>query len=334
MNTTNRPRQHGWGVQGCAAIFLAAILACRPAAAQEEAFPTRPITVLIPAAFGNTTLQMQVVAPCMAKILGRQVLVENRPGAGGAIAAGAVKVAKPDGHTLLFAATAVFSVVPHLNTATYTWNDFVAIGNLTAMPMLMAARSTAPYKTLKELQTFAAANPGAVNFASGGLGTSMQLTGEEMQILTGLTFTHIPFAGGGPAVQALMSGNADLIVAPPSILKPALDRGSIRPLALFSEARHPSLQDVPTGRELGVDLVENLKSGLIAPRGVPAPVADKLTRALENAMNDEQCKEKMTQLNIDMLFMPPEQFDRVMRTEVARYEKLFANPAFVSRVKK
>lgn len=321
------------GRRGRAAAWVAGALACAGVHAQEE-FPSRPVTVLIPAAFGNTTLQMQVVAPCMGKVLGKQVLVENRPGAGGAIAAGAVKASKADGHTLLFAATAVFSVVPHLNTATYSWNDFVAIGNLTAVPMLMAARSTAPYKTVKELVGFAKANPGAVNFASGGLGTSMQLTGEEMQILSDVTFTHIPFPGGGPAVQALMSGNADLIVAPPSILKPALDRGAIRPLALFSEARHAALPDVPTGREAGVDLVENLKSGLVGPKGIPQPAYDKLVRALETAVKDGQCKEQMDKINMDLAYMPPAEFDKVMRAEVARYQKLFANPTFVSRVRK
>jgi len=322
------------GARGRVACLLVAGLVTHSAGAQDDAFPARPITVLIPAAFGNTTLQMQVVAPCMAKALGKQVLVENRPGAGGAIAAGAVKAAKPDGYTLLFAATAVFSVVPHLNTATYTWNDFMAIGNLTAVPMLMAARSTAPYKTLKDLVAFGKSNPGVVNFASGGLGTSMQLTGEEMQILSNVTFTHIPFPGGGPAVQALMSGNADLIVAPPSILKPALDRGAIRPIALFSEARHPALPEVPTGREQGLDLVENLKSGLVAPKGLPPAVADKLVRALETAVKDEQCREQMVKINMDVAYMPPQQFDTVMRGEVARFEKLFSNPVFVSRVKR
>jgi tripartite-type tricarboxylate transporter receptor subunit TctC len=311
-------------------------LACTPwgaTYAQVDQFPSRPITIIVPAAIGATSLQIQMLSPCYSRILGKQVLVENRPGAGGAIGAAAVKSARPDGYTLLFAATPVFSVVPHLAPSSYTVEDFIAIGNLTATPMLMAARANATYNSFKEFLAYAKAHPSSVNFASGGVGTSMHLTGEELQVVASLDFTHVPFQGGGPAVQGLLSNSADIIIAPPSLLTTMIVAGKLRPLVLFGETRYRTLPNIPTARELGVDLVENLKSGLLAPRGTPQPIVEKLVKGFADAINDENCSEQMTKANVDLMYLKPEQFERALKAEVIRYDKLFSNPRFASRVK-
>ncbi len=320
-----------------AAWLSAVLLACLPwsaAQAQADAFPNRPVTVIVPAAFGATTLQIQVLAPCMSRVLGKQVVVENRAGAGGGIGATAVKNARPDGHVLLFMATPVISVVPHLAPVNYTLDEFIPIGNLSATPMLMAARANAPYKTFRDFLAFAKGNPTAVNFASGGVGTSMHLTGEDLQVVASLDFTHVPFQGGGSAVQGLLSDSADVVIAPPSLLTPTITAGKLRPLVLFGDARYRAMPNVPTARELGVDLVENLRSGLLAPRGTPAPVVDTLVKAFAEAMNDDKCKEQLAKASVDVQYLGPDDFGRALKAEVARYDRLFANPRFSSRVKK
>lgn len=316
--------------------FGSLLLACVPWTdgwSQGEVFPSRTITVIVPAAVGATSQQIQALAPCLSTALGRQVIVENRPGAGGAIGAAAVKSARPDGYTLVFAATPVFSVVPHLTRTTYTVDDFVAIGNLTATPMLMAARANAPYRSFQEFLAHARANPTAVNFASGGVGTSMHLTGEALQVVAGVDFTHVPFQGGVPAVQGLLSDSADVVIGPPSLLKAMIEAERLRPLVLFGDTRYRTMPGVPTARELGTELVENLKSGLLAPKGTPGPVVEKLVKAFADAMNDAKCTEQMTRANMDLLYLAPEPFEKDLRAEVARYDKLFANPRFAARVK-
>lgn len=303
------------------------------AQAQSDAFPSRPITVIVPAAVGATSQQIQALSPCYSSALGQQVIVENRPGAGGAIGAGAVKSARPDGYTLVFAATPVFSVVPHLTTTTYTLDDFVAIGNLTATPMLMVARMNAPYKSFQEFLAYSKGRPTEVNFASGGVGTSMHLTGEALQVVAGLDFTHVPFQGGVPAVQGLLSNSADVVIGPPALFKAMIDADRLRPLALFGETRFRGLPNVPTARELGTDLVELLKSGLLAPRGTPKPVLDKLVKGFADAMNDRKCTDTMTKANMDLYYMGPDAFEKDLKAEVARYDKLFANTRFAARVR-
>ena len=313
------------------ALSLSMVLA--PGARAADEFPTRAITIIVPAAFGATTLQIQVLAPCLSNLLGKQVIVENRPGAGGGIGTTAVKNAKADGYTLLFAATAVLSIVPHLSPMTYGLQDFVPIGNVTGVPMLMVARATAPYQTFEEFMAYAKANPKLVNFASGGHGTSMHMTGEELQVVTGVDFTHIPFQGGGPAIQGLLSNSADIVIAPPSLSKPTVDSGRLRTLALFSEARHPSLPDVPTAREKGVEVIETLKSGLLAPAGIPVEAQLKLVEALATAMNNQQCVDQLLKKNFDPLYLPPAAFGQALQTEISRYDKLFSNAKFAERVK-
>ena len=312
---------------------LLTLLPWGTALAQSDSFPGNAITVVVPIAAGATATQIRVLASCMSTALGgTSVIVENKPGAGGAIGTTTVRNAKPDGYTLLFIATPVISVVPHLTPATYTLGDFAPVGNLSGTPMLMAARQDAPFKTFEEMLKYARSNPNAINFASGGVGTSMHLTGVELQAVASLEFTHVPFQGGAPALNAVISGVADVIIAPPSLLTPMIEAGRLRPLVLFGDTRYKHYPNVPTARESGVDVVENLRSGLLAPRNVPKPVLAKLESAFKSALEDPRCIGALEKADIDISYLNAAQFEQDLQQQVARYNRLFANPKFSSRV--
>lgn len=331
----NPSRRHDRG-RRLAALLGSALLGLLPwgaARSQSDSFPAKAITVVVPVAAGATATQIRVLGSCMSTALGgASVVVENKPGAGGAIGSTMVKNAKPDGYTLLFIATPVISVVPHLTPSTYTLSDFAPIGNLSGTPMLMAARQDAPYKTFEEMLKYARANPNAINFASGGVGTSMHLTGVELQAVANLEFTHVPFQGGAPALNAVISGVADVIIAPPSLLTPMIEAGRLRPLVLFGETRYKRYPNVPTAREFGVDVVENLRSGLLAPRDVPRPVLARLETAFKVALADPRCIGALEKADIDIDYLDAAQFEQDLQQQVARYNRLFANPKFSSHV--
>ena len=327
--------RHDSGRLRCA-LFGSALLCLMPwgaARSQSDNFPAKAITVIVPVAAGATATQIRVLGSCMSTALGgASVVVENKPGAGGAIGTTTVKNAKPDGYTLLFIATPVISVVPHLTPSTYTLGDFAPIGNLSGTPMLMAARQDAPFKNFEELLKYARRNPNVINFASGGVGTSMHLTGVELQTVAGLEFTHVPFQGGAPALNAVISGVADVIIAPPSLLTPMIEAGRLRPLVLFGDTRYKHYPDVPTAREFGVDVVENLRSGMLAPRAVPRSVLARLEKAFKSAIDDPRCVGALEKADIDIDYLNAAQFEQDLQQQVTRYDRLFANPRFASRV--
>ena len=231
------------------AAVAAAVLLAATHEAPAQTYPNRPVRLVVPApAGGPTDVPGRLVAEGLSGLAGQRFVVENRAGAGGLIGAETVFRAEPDGYTLLYANTSVLAVNPALQPkAPYDPAAFIPIGLVSNSPQLLIASPKLPVKSLKELVEYAKANPGKLNFASGGVGTLPHLAYELFRIEAGIS-VHVPYAGGAPATTALIAGQADVLF---DLVRTKVRSGEVRALALTGSARDPELPDVPTFVESG-----------------------------------------------------------------------------------
>ncbi len=290
--------------------------------AQSE-FPSKPIRVIVPYAAGGADLQVRTLAPSMVRLLGQQLLIENREGGGGTVGTGAVKNAAPDGYTLLYAGSGVFTSVVHLRKdPPYGLDDFAAIGNVIGTSFVMAARSDAPFKSIAELVAFARANPGKVNFGSAGTGTTTHLSGEAFQGAAGVRFTHVPFQGIGPAVRSILGGNIDIVVGLPGPILPQTRAGKLIALATTGTARMEFAPDQPTWREAGFDAIEISRFGFFAPRATPEAIVARLIAAVAEAVKAPEFIEATQKTFNSVSYLPPAELRRILDDESRVNSKL------------
>jgi len=300
-------------------LALAAALALvSPAAAQT--WPDRPIRVIVPYAPGGTDHQIRAMAPTLQRILGQPLVIENKPGGGAAIGAGFVKDSAPDGYTVLYTGNGALTVVTNMRKQNYSLDDFVAIGNVTGTPFVVAARPGAPFKTIQEMVAYAKANPGKVTYGSAGQGTTTHMAGEALASAAGINIVHVPYQGIGPAVTSILGGNVDIVIGLPSAIMPQVVTGKLVALASTGPAQIELLKGIPTLKESGIDVVDVTKFGMLAPKGIPPAVAQKLTAALREAVAAPEFVELMRKTYNSILYMDPEQFRSTLQTE-ARYFK-------------
>ncbi len=300
--------------------FAAAIAFAAPAAAQE--WPTKPIRVIVPYAPGGTDQQIRAMAPTLQKILGQPLVIENKAGGGAAIGAAFVKESAPDGYTLLYTGNGALTVVTHMRKQSYSLDDFVAIGNVTGTPFVVAARPNAPFKTLREMVAYAKANPDKVNYGSAGQGTTTHMAGEAIAAAAGIKIVHVPFQGIGPAVTSILGGNVDIVIGLPSAIMPQVAAGKLVALASTGPERIDILKDMPTLRESGIDVVDVTKFGMLAPKGTPPAVAQKLTAALREAVATPEFTDLMRKSYNSIMFMDPAQFRSTLQTEDKYFKSL------------
>jgi tripartite-type tricarboxylate transporter receptor subunit TctC len=253
----------------------------------QAAYPTRPVTFVVPfSPGGGTDIAARLLANKLGQKLGQSVVVENRPGAGGVLAADAVAKARPDGYTLLIANVGTQSINPWLYKLPYDADKaFAPISLFADLPFALVVNPAVPAKTPKELIALAKAAPEKYTYASSGNGGSPHLTAEIFQQAAGVKFTHVPYKGGGPAMADLMAGHVNMLFA--SILETSgyVKSGKLRALAVTSAERSPAMPDVPTLAEQGVP---NAESGswvaLLAPAGTPAAIVDRLSAEVREAV--------------------------------------------------
>jgi tripartite-type tricarboxylate transporter receptor subunit TctC len=277
------------------ALAVAAALAAGGASAQA-AWPERPITIIVcfPPG-GSTDFSARMVAPGLAEILGKPVVIENRAGAGGNIAIGVVARAPPDGYTLLVASS-VFVVNASLyrNPPYDPFRDFAPVGTLGASPNLICVRADSGMASLAELIAAAKARPDHFNYASPGIGTTPHLAGEVLKLRTGAHFTHVPFLGAGPAVQAILAGTTEILIASQGgQVEVAVRNGQIKALAQTGAERVPGLLDVPTLTELGIaDAVSETFNALFAPAATPPGVVQLLSEAVLTVLRRPEVRQR------------------------------------------
>ena len=306
------------------AVLAAGTLALAPFAAQAQAaFPSKALTIVVPFSAGGTTdILARVVGQYIAKDLGQPVIIDNRPGAGGDIGAQMVARAAPDGYTLLMGTVGTHAINQSLykKMAFDPIKDFAPITRVALVPNLLVANPSQPYKNVKELIAYAKANPGKINFASSGSGTSIHLSGEMFQQMAGVEMQHIPYKGSAPALTDLLGGQTAIMFDNmPSVIG-HVKAGKLRPLAVTTPQRSPALPDVPTIAEAGVPGYSATSwFGLLAPAGTPAPVIAKLNASVLKALQDPEVKKKMAEQGAEPNGEKPEQFAEFIRSETAKW---------------
>lgn len=306
-----------------AASLLVAIGATLGAGqALAQAFPDKPITIIVPYAAGATDRDARKIAELASKQLGQPIAVENRDGAGGTIGAAFVARAKADGHTLLYAAPAVITVAPLVGKPPYTYDDLMALARASITPHMLAARIDAPFKNLNELIAYARANPGKVSFGSPGNGTAVHLAGEAFAETAGIKLNHIPYRGLAPAVTAAMGGFVDLVIGAPGAINVQIEGGKLRALAQFGPTRAQALANVPTLKEQGVDLALRADFGFFAARGTPPAVVARLNEALARAIESEEFKAFVASALVAPAYLPAADYQAVVDAERAIYARV------------
>jgi len=291
------------------AMKLAALLfAAAVTQAAAQSYPAKPVKLIVPApAGGPTDVPGRLVADGLSTLVGQRFVVENKVGAGGLIAAEFVARADPDGYTLLYANTSVVAVIPALQPKiSYDPAAFVPVGFVSNSPQLLIASPKFPAKTVRELVAYAKANPGKLNFASGGVGSLPHLTYELFRLESGIDAIHVPYAGGAPATAALIAGQADVLF---DLVRTRVKSGDVRALAITGEARDPELPDVPTIGEAGFPAVTSTSfTALVAPPGTPKALAALLNSRLNELHQSPEFQARMKSFGLVPKASTPEEF--------------------------
>jgi tripartite-type tricarboxylate transporter receptor subunit TctC len=276
-----------------ALVVLSTLALLSPARA--ESYPARTIRMIVPYPAGGTSdVLARVLARRMSEGMGQPIVIENVGGAAGTIGAGNVARATPDGYTLLFGYATQFTIAPAIYpTLSYDpIKSFTPIGSVVRFHFLMTAYSALPFATLPELVTYARANPGKLTYASPGVGTSTHLTGELFKLKQGIDIVHVPYRGGGPAITDYVAGRIDIYWDAIAPLKPWVEKGTIKPLAVTSAKRVVDLPQVPTVIEAGMpDLNVFTWTALFAPTGTPRDVTARLEGEMGKALQDKEVRE-------------------------------------------
>jgi len=305
--------------------LLIAICALSAAQVLAQAWPARPVRFVVPfPPGGSTDVAARTLADKLTRSLGAQFVVENRAGGSGAIGSTAVARASPDGYTILFAAdpvTTLFLVVKNLEFDTL--RDFAAITQVTTQPLAVAVHASVPATSVQELVAYAKANPGKLSFAHSGTGTGQHFSGELLKKMAGLDIVHVPYKGGGPAVQDLVAGQVPMGVLGSTPLIPHHKSGRIRILAFTSKERFAPMPEIATLHESGFPGFDTGQwLGLLAPRGTPADVVQRLHAATAEALALADVRERLAQAALQPVGNTPREFEAVIRADIERWGKL------------
>ena len=279
-----------WLTRAGALLLGLAGVAASPAAL-AQAYPNKPINWIVPFTPGGITdTTSRTISKRMGEVLGQGFVIENRPGVGGSLATEQVARAAPDGYTVLYATsgTMAANLALYKNLKYEPLKDFVPVHGMFLSPLILVAEASRPYKSVADLIERGKKEPGAINYGSAGPGTGTHLTGELFQTKAGIKMTHVPYKGSSPALQDLLGGRLDIMFDYTSIVLPHIKAGKLRPLAVMSDKRLPSLPDVPTIAEAGLAGAESSAwSGIVLPAGAPPDAVRKLAAAMETALNDK-----------------------------------------------
>jgi tripartite-type tricarboxylate transporter receptor subunit TctC len=305
---------------------IAAIALSVPASAQAPAYPTKPIRLVVPfPAGGATDIIARAVSQKLTEAWGQSIVVDNRPGAGGNIGTELVAKAAPDGYTLEMGTVGTHAI----NASLYAKipfdhiKDFAPIILVAGVPNVLVVNPSLPVNSVQELIAYAKANPGKLNFASSGPGTSIHLSGELFKVMAGVQMTHVPYKGSAPALQDLLGGQVQLMFdnLPPSL--PQIKGGRLRALAVTSLTRAPALPDVPTIAESGLPGFEASSwFGILAPAGTPPAIIAKVNAEVAKWLASPEGKEKLVAIGANAGGGSPEDFAQHIQKETAKWAKV------------
>lgn len=309
-------------------IGLAILLVCAIAIPQEgiaQAFPSRPIRIIVPFPPGGVTdLLARQLGEEFRKAFGQPVLIENRPGAGTVIGVDAAAKSAPDGHTLVIVAnsfTVNHTLVPKLPYDTL--KDLRPVGLLTRSPNLLVGHASVPAKDLSELIAYAKANPGKLSYASSGNGTIQHLIGESIKSATGMDVVHIPYKGAGPAINDLLGGQVNLLVGNLILLMPHIRAGKIKSFGVTTSTRAQAAAELPTFADQGYREIDmSAWFGLAAPAAVPDPIVARFNAELVRALSSPEVGKSLLAQGLEPIPGAPGVFGAHIRSEIAKYAAL------------
>jgi len=289
----------------------------------QDSYPSKPITMVVPFPPGGVAdIVGRPLASLMEKTLKQPTIVVNRAGAGGAVGMAAVAKAAPDGYTILMglSSISIFPVSDRINgkTPSYEMKDFAPIALITADPTVLVVSADSPWKNLKEFVDSAKAYPGKINYSSSGTYGTLHVSMEMFANAAGIKLFHIPYAGGGPALTALLGGQVHALASGPAPAVAQIKGGKMRALASWSGERLPLMPDVPTFKELGYDAEFYIWSGVFAPAAVPTRVLDTLRAAVREAANSPEFKGAMEKVQTPISYLDAPEFRAFLAKDAAR----------------
>ena len=307
-------------------LVLSALLLAASSSAFPQAYPTKPIRIVVPLSAGGTTdVVMRLISPKLSESLGQQVVIDNRPGAGGNIGANVVAKAAPDGYTLLMGTSSshgtnvtLYSKMPYDAV-----NDFTPITLVGYVPFIMMVHPSLGVTSVKELIALAKSKPGQINYASSGNGTSSHLGMEMLKTMAGIDLIHIPYKGTAPANQDLLAGHVSIQFDGVPAALPFIRSGKVRGLAVTSPKRISAAPELPTIAESGVPGFEYTAwVGIMAPAGIPREIVARLNTEITRILNLPEIKDRLLALGFEAAPSTPEQFATHIKTEIAKWEKV------------
>jgi tripartite-type tricarboxylate transporter receptor subunit TctC len=314
-----RPRVHAIAFVLVAAVLAAAYVTSN---ARASDFPSRPITLLVPfAAGGSSDVVMRLVSRKASEDLKQPIIIENRPGGGGNVAAMAIKSAPPDGYMLMMGHTGSHAI----NATLYPdlkfdpIKDFAPVAPLISFNNILIVPQASPATSARELVALARSKPGGLNYGSQGVGTGGHLLGVILAKQTGITLVHVPYRGVAPAVTDMIAGRLDMMFSSYLTSKPHIDSGSLRMLAIAGAQRHPEIPDVPTMAEAGFPGVEMEQwFGLFAPAGTPAPIVERLNAEFVKALESDDVRNTLRPQGSVIIPGKPEDLAAMVARDVVR----------------
>ena len=306
--------------------LLGAIVVLLPAAASAQAYPSKPIKLVVPFPPGGPLdLAGRAIADHLAKAWGQPVVVDNKPGAGGNIGADLVAKSAPDGYTIVMGALSTHAVNPHLfaKLPYDALKDFAPVTLVATTPNVLVLNPAVKANDVKELIALAKASPGKLSFASGSNGSAGHLSGELFKTLAGIDIVHVPYKGGAPAMQDLLGGQVQFMFDNLANSTAQLKAGKLKALAVTTAKRSSLAPELPTMAEAGVPGFDiSTWYGIMAPAGTPPDVVRKLNGEIVKFLGSDEAKEKLKAQGAEPAPMTPEQFDAFIRAEWTKYAKI------------
>ena len=291
--------------------------------AETQTYPARTIKLVVPFGPGGPTdVSARIVAQVVQSGLGPSVVIENRPGAGGAIGTKSVANAEADGATLLIGTSATLGVVPALmkNPGYDPIKSFAPVAKVADSTLVLVVPATLPANSVQEFVAYAKANPGRLSFASAGVGNQTQLLAELFKSKAGLDIVHVPYKSGAEMVTAILGEQVQMAFPDVSILIPLIREGKLKALAVTSASRHPQLPDVPTMIESGIpDYIMTFWSGVVAPAGMPAEIVNRLNTAINDGLTSASVRENLAKVGSVASPGTPQDFANFIAAETRKW---------------
>lgn len=306
------------------ASILVASLSLAQASIAAEAWPAKPIKVIVPyTPGGSTDTVSRVVFEKVSQSLGQPIIIENKPGANSTLGVGVAARSAPDGYTFVSVLAAYSANMSLYSKLSYKPTDLVPVAQMAELPLFLFASKKLPVKNVAELVAYGRKNPDALTFGSSGVGSSAHLTGERLAMESKLKMTHVPYNGSAPILPALVSGEVSIAFDPLLVPMPHVKAGKINALAVASAKRWPGEPNIPTMEESGFPgFVMSSWTGLLAPAGTPQPIVDRMAKAIAAATNSPDVAKKLTDLGFVPVAGTSEEFRKLIERDTARYAEI------------